>query len=420
LIAGAGALSIMVSGAAAQVSAKRVLSWGEVTGNDVYVRSGPSANHYPVCKLNAGHRIAIVGDSGEWFEINPPEEIFSFISGDYVDTPDDRFGVVNGNNVRVRAASVLPEFSKLKYVVQTKLPKGAEVTILGRDPDGFLRIKPPAGTSVWVNRAYVETIPDARSDAAGHAPKSQPASANDPTGAASQPPRQRNSTDDEKVNRSAGTQVRASQVPTGSTLTTAPPTRQRKQLEEIDSAARAELGKTVAERRFDPLIKRYQVLAEQETDDFARRYAQTRIEQLRSMATLVETVRKMRKLGNQADSKRRKFLADRAGIREMLPPIPRGLDAQGELRASALYPPGSFPCRYRLVDPTGPTERTIGYVEIPPDSGIEIDNFVGRYVGVRASAKRLHAGGVNPVPIYVAGELILLQPATESAPSEQD
>lgn len=123
---------VLIPEAIGQTPDKPVVSQGEVTGDNVYVQYGASTNHYPVCKLNAGDRVTIVGETGEWYEILPPEASFSFISGDYVDTADNKTGVVNGNNVRVRAGSSLPEFSKLKYWVQTKLSKGTKVTILAR------------------------------------------------------------------------------------------------------------------------------------------------------------------------------------------------------------------------------------------------------------------------------------------------
>ena len=53
---------VPLSTAVAQSAEGQVPRQGEVTGNDVYVRSGPSLNHYPVCKLNAGTRIAVVGE----------------------------------------------------------------------------------------------------------------------------------------------------------------------------------------------------------------------------------------------------------------------------------------------------------------------------------------------------------------------
>jgi len=388
MIVGAVATLTAIGSTWAQNPAKPILGTAEITANDVYVRCGASLNHYPICKLSAGDRVSVVGEEGDWYEILAPDGTFSFISGEYVDTPDGKSGVVNGTKVRIRAGSNLPDFSQLKYAVQQQLSKGAEVTILGRDPDGFLRIKPPAGTTAWVSRAFVEFAPDGLSHANITEDGATPTTTEPDAGSPAVP-----GSPEAAATKFAGL----------------PPTTYRKTLDEIDAATRAELTKPVGERRFDPLIERYQTIASQEEEDFARRYAQARVEQLTNMAALVGTVQRMGTLTAEVESKRNAFLVERGNIRETLPPIPTALDAQGELRVSALYPPGSVPARYRLVDTTGPVERTIGYVEIPPGSTITVDAYLGRYVGVRASAKRLQQGGVGAVPIFVAGDLTLLR-----------
>jgi SH3-like domain-containing protein len=394
---------------------------GEVTGNDVYVRSGPSTNHYPTIKLSAGAHVSIVGESGDWYEIVPPEGTFSYISGEYVDTADDKSGVVNGNNVRVRAGSHLPEFSALKYVVQTKLSKGSEVSILGRDADGYLRINPPEGTTTWINRAFVSSLtirpdravtPGGSTDADGKVVDAT--TPIEKTAAAE--PMDSNSIARREPPVFAGAKPSASDMiqplpdRQDSVLTTLPPSKERDELIEIDKLSRVELGKPIEQRLLKPLIKRYQLIAEQEEDSLARQYASTRIRQLSYMTDLLDSVIKVRSIDSEAELNRRAFLEGRAKIREMLPPIPQGMDVKGELRTSSLYPPGTLPRRYRLVDATGASERTIGYVEIPSDTGIDSASHVGQYVGVRASAKRLQTGGVNPVPIYIAAEIINLQP----------
>lgn len=405
LVASVFATSTVSATAWAQAPAKPVLGSGEIASNDVYIRCGASLNHYPVCKLNAGARVTIVGEEADWYEILAPEGTFSFISGDYVDTPDGKTGVVNGDKVRVRAGSNLPDFAKLKYAVQQQLSKGAAVTILGRDPDGFLRIKPPAGTTAWVSRAFVSVT---EADGMRHA---KSAAAPGPEGAASTGanPAASEHTPDGAVT-APGTAA-----PTDSSLAGTPSMPSRQTLDEIDAATRTELAKPPLERQFDPLIERYQAFAATAGDDVARRYAEARIEQLTNMAALVGTVQKMRALTTEVEAKRNEFLIQRGNIRESLPPIPDALDAQGELRVSAVYPPGSTPARYRLLDTFGGVERTIGYVEIPPGSPIQVDAYLGRYVGVLATAKRLQQGGVNAVPIYVAGDLTLLQPKEEPA-----
>ncbi len=392
----------------AQSPQKSPVRYGEATEDNVYVRSGPSTNHYPVAKLNAADRITVVGETKDWLEVQPPDGTFSFISGDYVDTADDLTGVVNGNNVRVRAGSVLPEFKQLKYVVQTKLSKGAELTILGRDADGFLRIKPPTGVTVWVNRAYVrfvaERLLSPRSPVGTH-----PAIVE----ATSEPETTIPDAAELGADIGASEPEDIMELPFRG-LRESP---QRRTLVELEGLAHAELERPLAERDFGSLIDRYQPVAMQQQDEFAQRYAAARVQQLTHMAATVEAVRSMQQMDEQTESKRREFLDQRAKLREQLPPIPSGLDARGVLRVSALYPPGSFPERYRLVDLSGKRERTVAYIEIRPNSQVDVSPLLGRYVGVRAIDRRLQTGGVRPVPILVVGELVPLDEAKPSSDS---
>ena len=389
-----------------QAADKPVGRAAEVTGNDVYVRSGPSLNHYTIAKLHAGDRVTVVGETGEWYEILPPDGVFSLISGDYVDLTNEVNGVVNASHVRVRAGSLL---SDSKYTVQTKLSKGDAVVIMGRNPDGFLRIKPPTGTTVWINRDFAEFVPGSmiqlEKDVAGGATASgketASTSSSDGTGAGEAVVRVDSTTASEETNPFEGL----------------PETEQRTRLLAIDEAARAEAVKPMLERRLQGLIRRYSVIAEQNEDKLAQRYAKARIEQLTNMNELMKSVRNTRRLSEEASSKRRAYLESRAKIRGNLPDIPSGLDVQGVLQVSALYPVGSFPRRYRLVDADGPLPRTLGYVEFPIDSSLNVEEFVGNRVGVRTLSKRLHSGGVDSVPIYVAGELVLLD-AKESGAAE--
>jgi len=407
------------------LSDRPVIAQGEVTANDLYVRSGPSVNHYTIAKLHAGDRVNIVGEAGDWYEILPPPGTFSLLSADYVDSADGKHGVVSGDNVRVRAGSLL---NKNKYTVQVKLSKGAEVDIVGREPDGFLRIKPPKGATLWVSRQYVEYVPGERLREGGMLPPSAVTGV-EPAATGAEP--STTPGDDVKVASSSPapggqptTEPGEAAKPTEPASRPSPfaayePTTERRGLEELDTEVRSELAKPAAERRLKPFIERYQKIVEGSQDDFARRYAQARVNQLTDMEELLETVRNVRGLVDSTDQKRREYLEERAKIRTAAPAIRSGLDARGELRVSAVHPPGTWPRRYRLVNATAHPERTIGYVEIPRESSIDVSNFVGQYVGVRASAKRWQTGGVNPVPIFVARELVLLEP-TAPEPNKTD
>ena len=85
LITGVASLVILVE-AAGQVPARPPVGQGEVTGNDVYVRSGESANPYPVGKPIAGARVTTVVERGEWHETKTPAGTLRSIHGDEVAT----------------------------------------------------------------------------------------------------------------------------------------------------------------------------------------------------------------------------------------------------------------------------------------------------------------------------------------------
>lgn len=401
--------------ALAQSGGRAILFEGEASANDVYVRSGDSLNHYTVCKLEAGRRVKVLAERGEWYEIVPPAEAFSLISGDYVDSADGKHGVVNGTNVRVRAGSLL---NGNKYTVQTLLGKGSEVTILGKNPDGFLRIAPPPNASLWINRAFVHRIPDelrkleADTQTSGRKASRTPSVASravDSPGDHAQVSGTNAGAGPIRVSGHSGRA--AAPVFTGS-LARLERTEQVEELARIDAGVDAELAKPVLERRLRPFLKRYQALSAQDEDEMAQRYAEARATQLSDMLALVDTVRKMRRLEATAASRRRAYQAERAGIRTVEPSAPSGLDAEGVLRRSALYPQGSPTERLRLIDVSTPAERTVAYVEIPTHSSIDAATMIEKYVGVRASARRWQQGGVDPVPILVAQEIVLLETPT--------
>lgn len=393
-----------------QVAARPVIAEGEVTANDVYVRSGDSLNHYTVCKLAAGNRVSIVSERGEWYEVLPPSEAFSLISGDYVDSVDGAHGVVNGNNVRVRTGSVLNDN---KYTVQLLLSKGNAVRILGKNPDGFLKIAPPVGATVWVHQSFVEKIPESRSQLEAQTRTGDFQSPTAPIGSPA-------TTDTGQADWAGGEAARAGAASTGrdsvvtksETLARLDKTPQRDELARIDAGINSELAKPVLERRLEPFLQRYQAIARQGKDVVAQNYAQARATQVEDMIALIDTVRQMRRLEEDAALKRRGFQEGRAGIRTVSPSEPIGFDAKGVLRRSALYPKGGTLERYRLVDASTPDERIIGYIEVPGNSPVQAEALLGQFVGVRASAKRWQQDSVQPVPIYVVQELVALeQPA---------
>jgi len=66
------------------------------------------------------------------------------------------------------------------------------------------------------------------------------------------------------------------------------------------------------------------------------------------------------------------------------------------------------PQRYRIVDPNSAPAKTLAYVEVPPGKEFSPDAYLGRFVGVRATGRRLQQGVVRPIPIFLLGEAEVL------------
>ncbi|MCP4245911.1 MAG: SH3 domain-containing protein [bacterium] len=390
---------------------------GEVTGDDVYVRSGPSTNYYPVTKLNAGTRVTVVGAEGEWVSVVPPDGCFSLVADSFVDPGDGIRGVINGRNVRVRCGSNL--YPDKRYAIQQKLAQGVEVEILGHleragaDDWGYYQIAPPPGAKVWISAKYVQRVPEEllRREAAGQAVVSGAADV-DSTVAQPGDPALAARTERDQVDADLVVNTESADGPAASTDPTVIKERikdYRAQIESIDADLTAELAKPLFRRDLESLIDRFTPLANQEHDEYSAVYAATRISQLRDMAEMIAAVGQIRQMGEQIKTDRKTALAARATIRPTIPTIEHGFDIEGELRFSAIYDSPIGPRRYRLVDPTkSDAPRTLGYVEIPPDSSIDVEEYIGRLVGVRAREITLQTGEVDPVRIYLAAELTLL------------
>ncbi len=357
---------------------------GEVTGADVYVRSGPSSNYYPVTKLTAGVRVRVHGDTDGWLPIEPPAGCFSLIHKDFVDVSPDVEGsdVVNGDAVLVRAGSSLSEDL---YAKQLKLSKGATVIVLGPHNDDYLKIAPPEGARLYISRGFVARVPASRLAA-------EP----EPTATTAATPEAKSTTVESTPPADTTEPVEQS----------APGCSVRAELAEVDAALEAEEKKPFMHRDYGALITFYRRIADQEDDASAAGYAKTRIAQLERASETLSMVKGIRTLGDELATQRKNSLQRRERMRPPFPVIGGGFDVVGELRESMIYGPGTVPRRLRLMGDD--RVRTIGYVEIPEESNLDVSSFLGRRVGIRARGQRLQAEGVDPLVIYTAGEVVVL------------
>jgi len=151
----AGSASAFAAEEQPQVENAKFQFAGVVNADAVLVRSGPGDNYYITAKLPKGTPVTVVGIKFEWLKIAPPEGSFSVVAKNYIIRDgNSAVGHTNADNVNIRAgSSVVP----LKVTVQCKLPRGAEVQIVGED-DAYYQIKPPADAYLYVNQKFVEPV----------------------------------------------------------------------------------------------------------------------------------------------------------------------------------------------------------------------------------------------------------------------
>jgi len=130
----------------------------QITGDNVYVRSGPGKSYYATDKLPRGRTIQVWRhDPGGWFAVRPPAGSFSWIRTKYLKATDDE-GIFTINSDRV-IARVGTKFSEARDVIQVRLDRGEEVEVLDTvkaEGQQWHKIAPPAGEFRWVFGRYVD------------------------------------------------------------------------------------------------------------------------------------------------------------------------------------------------------------------------------------------------------------------------
>src|SRR5205807_337725 len=85
-----------------------------VTGDKVYVRSGPGTAYYEIGQLTKGDLVQVVGTSNGWYKILPPNGTFCLVAKEFVETDPaagggaaPTSGTVKGDYVNVRAGTAI-------------------------------------------------------------------------------------------------------------------------------------------------------------------------------------------------------------------------------------------------------------------------------------------------------------------------
>lgn len=134
----------------------------EITGNDVYIRSGRGLGYYHSGKVNRGDQVTVVEEVSGWAKVLPLPENYSWIHKNYVrlDPQNPGIGTVTGDNVRVWAGSDFIEPIR-STSIQTRLNTGELVDLFDPalpDSGDYYKIKSPAGSYLWISSEYLRYV----------------------------------------------------------------------------------------------------------------------------------------------------------------------------------------------------------------------------------------------------------------------
>ncbi len=449
MFAAAGLMGVWVVGLQAQTaSGDDAFPWeGEVTGANVYVRSGAGSNWYPTTKVGTGDRVLVLGEKFGWYRIVPPDGSFSYVDRSMVRRSDDgKTGVVTRDNVYVRAGSAL---SPRKSATQMVIREGAQVEITG-EADGFYKLVPPKGASLFISRQYVRRVePRLRTGLlkrylaggrrAASTPKSvvtppaarptrpeavatnSPGAPVEPADEADRsepivpvsvvpPPSESEIVAEEAVvptesPRGLPSNTPDREAPAAVPMTEPGPGGYEARLAELESELTAEMEKPVEDRNLEQLRTRYRPIAEQEEAYVPRAIARIRVRQLTDRIELGAAQKALLADRSQLETARSRLRRERLQIARVRAEAPvERFELEGELRVSYAFAPAQR--RFRLVDPL--RNRTIAYVDIPRDVAPDTRSLIGRYVGIRTSAREYSP--TARVTIAVASAVVNLTP----------
>jgi uncharacterized protein YgiM (DUF1202 family) len=335
----------------------------EITGDNLYVRSGPGTNFYDCSKLNRGAQVKIVGKQFSWARIVPPPGSFSWISMQYIhiDSGNPSSGTVTGDKVRVYAGSdhVEPLHST---TLQGKLDRGDKVRLLGEQMDDYYKIAPPDFAYLWISINFTKPLPVKLPGAA--TPTIQPPSAK-PT--ITKPTTVKPGTE----SKVAPKEVIPEPPATPETLL--------ERYQALQKQVQAERAKPIDKQNYTEIKNGLKKIVENKnaaTDARkAARYAEFVLKQIKDLELVLAVGKEVRLQNEQLQTIREKIKKARATRQAKFEDL-GSFAVVGKFQTFTTYGPG----HYRIVDDSG---KTICYAKPrAPISQIELSKLIGHKVGL--------------------------------------
>lgn len=381
---------------------------GTVNSGSVYIRSGPGEGYYATQKLDKGAVVTVVGIKFEWLKIVPPDGSYSYVGSAFVDRQGDgKTGIINRDDVNIRAGS---DLDAMKTTVQTRLNKGDTVEILGQE-DEYLKIKPPEGAYLYVNKQFVDatrvlpdadaTVSDSAADAVAQSPATQPDnSAPAPSPAVvttvtptappvsqvgptidATPPAMLVAATTQPMAAAPSTQPTVAGAPsTQPAVAAAPPPSAEELFGQFESTFADMSKQSLADQNIDDLTTKYQSIQNADgLSDNLKRVVDLRIATLKARADNKAKLLEARAMEKDAAEKELALQAEQQELAERLKQTDVEIyTAVGTLQPSSLQLGGGT--LYRLTDPG--TGRTVIYLRTTDDKAT---SMMGQFIGVRGT-----------------------------------
>ncbi len=316
---------------------------GEITGDRVRVRApspaGPDRSYRIQAKLNTGDKVTILGSDASYYRIVPPDDVYLFISQDYVDRATDA-QIAAGRQVRQADASAEPAAAPAETTIEAPMEATpAETAPAEAAAPAPVEVAPAAELTI---EPSAETI----AEVTGHA---EPPDAETAVKVSAEPA--------VEVAVEAGAEPVAETPDAGLTAEIAPDealeaapaevmieveSESPQAADEADDAGEAPDVVVVPARSIDHAVGQAMGVAETAPDEVADEAPQV----------------------------------EAAGAADY--------NAIGILRTSTLYTGQKLPLLYRVVDPS--TGLTLAYVRVQPDYSAA--GMLGRVVGVVGTKRR--------------------------------
>lgn len=319
----------------------------EITGTDVYVRSGPGTNYYRCGKVNTPDKIEVAGIENGWSKIVPPAGSFSWISKQYValDSNNPGQGTVTGDNVNVRAGSEFVEPIH-STSLQVQLNKGTKVKLLGEEKDEYYKIAPPKGAYLWVSSEYIKN-----------------------TGSA------------EKMSAQAGLTSEPNAMPKKVSIEAEKLKEYRQLAKEID----VEHKKPISQQNWADIKSKLTEIADNNQAGRAARYAKLQLENVKGFELAQESSHEVQQQQSELSKSREQI---EKSHQEQISQIPTTgkFAVTGTLRPSYLYARSSKDFRFLIIGDNG---KIIAYA-LPAESAanMEMSQYYGKKVGLVGDIER--------------------------------